>query len=141
MECWSLERMKLRVRSISSEGVITPLRDRSDGLLGGVLNSGVPPGGGAASSDVLRQLALMHLHSLFRRKPAMPAVTVETFAIPICFAISYECELLLTEPGGRGTARDGVGFPKATRSHILYEKMWRDRRYSLEVGYIDGLYL
>jgi hypothetical protein len=88
------------------------------------MNSGVPPSGGAASSDVLR-LALMHFHSLFRRKLAMPAVTVETIAIPICFAISYKCELLLTEPGGRGTARDGVGFPMATRSRILYEKMSR----------------
>jgi hypothetical protein len=109
--------------AISSEG----------GLLGGVMNSGELPGGGAASSDVLR-LALMHFHSLFRRKLAMPAVIVETIAIPIWFAISYKCELLLTEPGGGGTARDGVGFPKATRSRILSEKMWRDRRYSLEVG-------
>jgi hypothetical protein len=88
------------------------------------MNYGVPPGGGAASSDVLR-LALMHFHSLLRRKLAMPPVTVETTTIPICFAISNKCELLLKQPGGGGTARDGVGFPMATRSCILYEKMRR----------------
>jgi hypothetical protein len=65
------------------------------------MNYGVPPGGGAASSDVLR-LALMHFHSLLRRKLAMPPVTVKTTSIPICFAISYKCEQLLTpEPGRR----------------------------------------
>jgi hypothetical protein len=85
------------------------------------MNSGVPSSGGAASSDVLR-LALMHFHSFLSRKLAMPAVTVETIAIPICSAISHKCELLLT---GRGTARDGVGFPMATSSCILYEKMSR----------------
>jgi hypothetical protein len=94
-----------------------------------VMNSGVPPGGGA-TSDVLR-VALMHFHSILRRKVTMTAVTVETIAIPISFAISYESEQLRTEPGGGGTARDEVGFKMATTTCILYVKMWCGDRWFL----------
>jgi hypothetical protein len=83
----------------------------SDGvsLGGGAASSDVVSlGGGAASSDVLR-LALKHFHSFLRRKVAVAQMKVVTIAIPICFGISYKCELLLKEPGGGGTARDGVG--------------------------------
>jgi hypothetical protein len=52
----------------------------------------------------------------------MLPVTVVTMVIPMFFAISYPRELLLllTEPGGGGPARNGVGFP--TAPFILYGK-------------------
>jgi len=84
---------------------------------------GVLPGGGA-TFDV-SSLALMHFYSLLRRKVAMTPMTVETIATPISFVMSYKSELLLMEPRGGGTAKDGVGFPMATRPSILYRKIWR----------------
>jgi hypothetical protein len=104
-----------------------------------LLNSEVRPGGGVAF-DVLR-LALIHFHSLLTRKVEMPAATAKTIAYPVCLAISYKSEVLLTEPGGGGTARDGVWFPMATRPSILYRKMRRFILIYMDIygGGIDGL--
>jgi hypothetical protein len=74
----------------------------------------VPDGGGvgSAASDVsVWRMALMYFHSLLTIKVVMETATPETITIPICFAKSYPKELLLTEPGGGGAARYGVGFP------------------------------
>jgi hypothetical protein len=73
----------------------------------------VPDGGGVGSaSDVsVLRLALMYFHSSLTIKVVMETATPEMIRIPICFAKSYPRELLLTEPGGDGAGRDGVGFP------------------------------
>jgi hypothetical protein len=77
----------------------------------------VPDGGGVGSaSDVsvsvsVLRLALMYFHSSLTIKVVVETATPEMITIPICFAKSYPRELLLTEPGGEGAGRDGVGFP------------------------------
>jgi hypothetical protein len=113
--------------AISSEG----------GLLGGVMNSGELPGGGAASSDVLR-LALMHFHSLFRRKLAMPAVIVETIAIPIWFAISYPMRAIAYGARRRRNRQRWSRVPKRNKvSHFVRENVEGSTLFS--GGGIDGL--
>lgn len=50
----------------------------------------------------------------------MAPVIVEKIAITVSFAISFHVELLLPEPGDRGAARDGLGFPfPATTSMVV----------------------